>query len=241
MRVVHGEREEKYLIVGRPHPAIIGAMMRVALLVGTLTCLLTVPNGYGQTESLSDFSRETAENQRRVQQGEDSKQNQTGSGYRSGVYGAKIGVYDEILDKTSESNQLLHDALKAPDWLVLAGQHRTHYETLAGHWRPGFSSNDQQLAFQTRLLLDFRDILDPLRYTLEIQDSRTALADSDSFVTDQHVNEHDIQRLHLSLVSKNFLGRGLNTEFNLGRINLDIARGRWISRQSFVNTTQAFD
>lgn len=42
-------------------------------------------------------------------------------------------------------------------------------------------------------------------------------------------------------MSKNFWGSGLNTEFNLGRINLDIARGRWIARQSFVNTTQAFD
>lgn len=136
-----------------------------------------------------------------------SKEKHKDSGYRSGVYGANIGVYDEILDKTSESNQLLHDALNAPDWLVLAGQHRTRYETLSGQWRPGFSSNDQQIAFQTRLLLGFRDILDPLRFTLEIQDTRTTLVDSDSFVTDRHVNEHDIQRFHLIFGVEKFLGQ----------------------------------
>lgn len=51
---------------------------------------------------------------------------------------------------------------------------------------------------------------------VEIQDSRATLIDSGPFVSNKHVNVHDIQRLHLTLASKDFLGAGLGTEFDVG-------------------------
>ncbi len=162
-------------------------------------------------------------------------------GYLLGVYGELLGIYDDVLDETSEGPRTLQRALRAPDWLRLSVQHRTRYESLDHRWRSGDRGSDQQIAQRTRLLLSIRDILDPVRGVVELQDSRVHATDAGSFVDNSHVNHLDVQQLHLDLASENFLGTGLPALFAVGRLNLDIGSGRWIARESFRNATTSFD
>lgn len=161
--------------------------------------------------------------------------------YRLGVYDETYGIYDDILETSRGNVGTLQRALKLPSWMILAVQQRTRYETLSHFWQQGQVGSDQQLPQRTRFLIGIRDIWDPLRLVLEFQDSRTHLNDSGSVVTNRMVNEHDIQQLHADLATDNLWGTGLPTLFNIGRINLDIGRGRWIGRNHFRNTTNAFD
>jgi hypothetical protein len=158
-----------------------------------------------------------------------------------GLYQPNYGIYDEILERTEPGPESLREALRTPQWLIFGGEYRIRYETLDGRWRAGERGSDQQLAQRTRLFFGIQDVLDPFRLTVELQDSRVNLNDAGSFVTDDHVNKTDIQQLHVDLVSTNFLGTGQPTVLSIGRINMDLGRRRWVARNSFRNTTQAFD
>jgi hypothetical protein len=135
----------------------------------------------------------------------------------------------------------LYRALNEPEGLQFGGDYRIRYETVDGRWRKGEVGSDQQIAQRTRLYFGIKDVFDPVRAVLELQDSRAFLTDQGSFVNNTHVNETDIQQLHLDLVSSNFLGSSLYTELSVGRLNMDLGRRRWVARNSFRNATNAFD
>ena len=158
-----------------------------------------------------------------------------------GVYETRIGIYDEILDTTRVGPGLLHQALGAPDWLIIGGEQRTRYEGLDGSWRTNEPSGGQLVSMRTRLQVGIQNIVDPLRFLIEIQDSRLPLTTTDSYVNTNNANELDIQQLHVDLVSKNLFGTGVPSLLKVGRINMDVGRGRWIARNQFRNATNAFD
>ena len=111
--------------------------------------------------------------------------------YNLGLYEPAYGIYDEILEVTERGPESLREVLKLPRWLILGGQHRARYETLDGRWRAGEQGSDQQVALRTRLFFGIKDIFDPVRLTVELQDSRTALTDTGSFTT-AAVNKTDV-------------------------------------------------
>ncbi|CUQ65651.1 exported protein of unknown function [Candidatus Nitrospira inopinata] len=158
------------------------------------------------------------------------------------VQTGRVGqYYDDLLDTAVAAPRLLHRLLNQPEGFRFGGEYRIRYETLEGRWRRGEAGSDQQVAQRTRFYFSIKDIADPLRAVLEFQDSRTWLTDQGSFVNNTHVNHTDIQQLHVDLVSSNFFGSGLYTELNVGRLNMDLGRRRWVARNSFRNTTNAFD
>jgi hypothetical protein len=161
--------------------------------------------------------------------------------YLLGVYEAEVGIYDEILDKTKVGPRLLHRSLGAPDWLVIGGEHRTRYEGLDGSWRRDEPSGGQLIAMRTRLQAGIQNIFDPVRFLIEVQDSRGPLTTTGAYINTNNVNELDIQQLHADLYTNNLLGTGLPSVFKVGRINMDIGRGRWVARNNFRNATNAFD
>jgi hypothetical protein len=158
-----------------------------------------------------------------------------------GVYETRIGIYDEILDTTRVGPGLLHQALGAPDWLVIGGEHRTRYEGLDGSWRTNEPNGGQLVSMRTRLQIGIQNIVDPLRFLIEIQDSRLPLTTTGAYGNINNANELDIQQLHVDLVSKNIFGTGVPSLLKVGRINMDVGRGRWIARNQFRNATNAFD
>lgn len=161
--------------------------------------------------------------------------------YLLGVYEGQVGIYDEILDRTKVGPGLLHDVLQAPRWLVLGGEHRTRYEGLDGSWRMNEPNGSQLLSMRTRVQVGIQEIFDPLRFLVELQDSRAPVTTTGAHINSDHVNELDIQQLHVDLAGRNFLGTGIPTVLKIGRINMEMGRGRWVGRNWFRNTTNAFD
>lgn len=94
--------------------------------------------------------------------------------YLLGAYETQIGIYDEILDKTKVGPGCC-TALGSPTWLVLGGEHRTRYEGLNSSWRTSDPNGCQVLSLRTKLQVGIQKIVDPLRFLIEIQDSRLPL------------------------------------------------------------------
>ena len=161
--------------------------------------------------------------------------------FNLGHYEPSYGIYDEILEVTEPGPESLREFLGTPPWLIYGVTQRTRYESLQGRWRAGEEGSDQQIALRTRLFFGIRDILDPLRFSVELQDSRVYLTDAGSLVTTSQVNETDIQQLHVDLATKRVFGWNQPSVLSFGRLNLDLGRRRWIARNNFRNTTQSFD
>jgi hypothetical protein len=161
--------------------------------------------------------------------------------YLLGVYENQVGIYDEILDVTKMGPGLLHRALDAPRWLILGGEQRTRYEGLNGSWRMNEPNGGQLLSMRTRLQVGIQNLVDPVRFLIEVQDSRGPLTTTGAYINPNNVNELDIQQLHMDLFSNNFLGTGIPTILKVGRVNMDLGRGRWVARNQFRNATNAFD
>jgi len=151
------------------------------------------------------------------------------------------GAYDEILNEVEPGPGYLARKAGAPDWLTLGGEHRTRFEYMEGQFRPGLRTFDRQLSHRTRLNFAIEDAIDPLRLTLVLQDSRTHLTYDDSNAGPNHVDQNDVQQARVDLVLHNFLGSGLPSEIGVGRLNLDLGRGRWIAQNNFRNSTNAYD
>jgi hypothetical protein len=200
-----------------------------AVWMGTLAVLLLTAEGMAS----EDTGREGLE--------KSDQKREADRGILLGVYGELLGIYDDILDQTSEGPRTLQRLLRAPEWLRFSVQHRTRYETLDHQWRFGQQGSDQQIAQRTRFMLSIREILDPFRGVLEFQDSRAFATDAGSFVNDSHVNKQDILQAHVDLAIKHFFGTEVPALFAVGRLSLDIGSGRWIARETFRNTTTSFD
>jgi hypothetical protein len=130
---------------------------------------------------------------------------------------------------------------KIPDWLYLAFEQRTRYETLDNRFRLGETGSDQQLPQRTRLRVGIINALDPLRFSLEMEDSRTHFTDSGSTVTNQMVNELDFLQLYVSLVFKKTFQWNLPSEIHFGRQSFDMGNRRLFARNMYRNATNAFD
>lgn len=154
---------------------------------------------------------------------------------------ASLGAYDEILDEVEPGPGYLARKAGAPGWLTLGGEHRTRFEILDGQFRPGLAHQDRQLSHRTRLHLAVEDVLDPFRFVVVLQDSRTHFTPADGNVGSNHVDQNDVQQLHLDFVHDRFLGTSLPSELAFGRVNMDLGRGRWFAQNNFRNSTNAYD
>jgi len=130
-------------------------------------------------------------------------------------------------------------ASQAPEWLGIAVEHRSRYETLDNRFRLGETGSDQQLAQRTRVRVSSNRILKPVGFLFEFEDARVHLDDSGSTVTNNHVNEHDILQLYASVPMDRILR--LPGTLYIGRQSFDLGSRRLFARNRFRNTTNAFD
>jgi hypothetical protein len=115
------------------------------------------------------------------------------------------------------------------------------YETLDNRFRFGEVGSDQQLPQRTRIGVGIKQIIDPVRFQFELEDSRIYLNDSGSFVTSQMVDEHDILQLYVSLSFNQEPGSGLPTTISFGRQSFDLGNRRLFARNRYRNTTNRWD
>jgi len=125
--------------------------------------------------------------------------------------------------------------------LHLDVEQRTRFEIMSHRFRLDAPDASRAVVFRTRLRLEIREIVDPLRFVLELQDSRAALTDEPFAARARHVNEHDVLQVHVQLVADRFLGADLPTVLQAGRFTLDLGRRRLVARNGMRNTTNTFD
>jgi len=143
----------------------------------------------------------------------------------------------------AKSGEVKPYAAKSEDtsWLDIGIQHRTRYETLDNRFRLGETGSDQQLPQRTRFRLEIKRIIVPLGFVMEFEDARIHLNDSGSTVNTTMVNENDILQLYVGFTMKPLGKSRIPSQIYVGRQTLDLGSRRFVARNSFRNTANAFD
>lgn len=126
-----------------------------------------------------------------------------------------------------------------PNWLSLAVQHRTRYETLNGQFRSGTTGSDQVLSLRALAQATLR-IHPNFKIQLELQDSRAKLADSGTSINTGIVNAAELLEANLQWLAKGLFQEGSRSILRGGRLTMDIGKRHLVARNRFRNTKNAF-
>jgi hypothetical protein len=132
----------------------------------------------------------------------------------------------------------LDGAVGAPEWLSLAGESRVRYESLDGQFRLLRDGSDQILVFRT--LLHARAEYGRATLGLEIHDARAYLDDEGTPISNGIVNTHDILQAYVRFRLSSAGTEPEQSYLKLGRFTLDIGSRRFVERNDFRNTINAF-
>lgn len=150
------------------------------------------------------------------------------------------GDFDRLTE-LMESHKTPLAAFLAPDWLNVAIEHRTRYNVYDNGFTRTIPDGNDLIHQRTRFLLEVKNIIDPLRFTLELTDQRTILATNGEGQNGLFANHFDFTQLHLDLLSKNFLGTGYASKFEVGRLIFDFGEARLIGGHRWGPFTPTFD
>lgn len=124
-------------------------------------------------------------------------------------------------------------------WLDVGFEHRTRYEYRDHNFRrTPQTGRDEVWLLRTRAFVGVKEILDPLRAVVELQDSRSY--NSDYPPDNRDVNEADFVQLYGELHFKDALGQGRPVVFRAGRQAFEIVDRRLIASNEFRNTSNNF-
>ncbi|BBL58472.1 alginate export family protein [Methylomonas koyamae] len=129
------------------------------------------------------------------------------------------------------------------DWLDVGLDFRSRYEYRENDYRPTGSKfkndPDNIWLLRTRAYIGVHDILDPFRFVVEAQDSRSY--NSLYAKTGQDVNEFDLIQGYGELYFDNALGHNRPLSIRAGRQSLELLDRRLIGNNQFRNTTNNFE
>ncbi|CAA9890064.1 Alginate export protein [Candidatus Methylobacter favarea] len=135
------------------------------------------------------------------------------------------------------------------EWLDIGLDFRSRYEYRENDYRPTPTGSNSSTVFRpepdnlwllrTRAYLGVKDILDPLRFAVELQDSRSYNGLYERNVSD--VNEFELIQGYAELYFKNLLGHNRPLSIRAGRMHLDLLDRRLIANNQFRNTTNNFE
>ena len=143
------------------------------------------------------------------------------------------------------------------DWLDIGLEHRTRFEYRENDYRltpsGSTSTNDTRTStnsrfrpdpdsiflLRTRAYLGVHDILDPLRFAVEFQDSRSYNSVYERNTND--VNEFELIQGYAELYFKDLLGHNRPLSIRAGRMHLELLDRRLIANNEFRNTTNNFE
>ncbi|MBM4207773.1 MAG: alginate export family protein [Gammaproteobacteria bacterium] len=135
------------------------------------------------------------------------------------------------------------------DWLDVGLDFRTRYEYRENDYRStptGSTSStdyrpdpDNLWLLRTRAYLSIHDILDPLRFAVEMEDARSY---NGLYVRNESdVNEFDLIQGYAELYFKDLLGHNRPLSIRAGRQHLELLDRRLIGNNEFRNTTNNFE
>ena len=132
----------------------------------------------------------------------------------------------------------LQEALALPTWLTLSGSYRTRYETLDTQFRAGRNGSDQILLLRTTLRAAIAR--GPFTVVGELLDALAALDDRGTPISTGLVNTAELLQGFLRWQGANVLGLDGVSTATIGRFTMDIGSRRFVARNRFRNTINAF-
>ncbi len=132
----------------------------------------------------------------------------------------------------------LGTALDFPGWLGVDGTYRVRYEALDGPFRASATGADQILV--ERLLLNARVGVDRFHANVELEDARQQLADMGTPLGTNIVNTWEPLQVYLGARFSDVLSKGDRVDLTAGRMTIDIGSRRFVARNRFRNTLNAF-
>ncbi|MDA0824474.1 MAG: alginate export family protein [Proteobacteria bacterium] len=132
----------------------------------------------------------------------------------------------------------LREAVNAPAWLNLSGTHRTRYETLDSQFRAGLNGGDQQLVMRTTVMGALHQ--GPFTVAAELLDARAALDDRGTLINTGMVNTAELLQAYFQWQAADVFTSGAKSDLRAGRVTMDIGSRRFVARNRFRNTMNAF-
>ncbi len=144
-----------------------------------------------------------------------------------------------ITNALGESVPQESDTPALPEWLSVSGESRIRYESLDGQFRADRTGSDQLLLFRTLLAVEADT--GPVSLGLELQDSRTYLADEGTPLGSSIANPLDILQLYARFDQvPGMLGSGSTGSMTIGRQTVSIGSKRQIERVDFANVIKSY-
>ncbi len=139
-----------------------------------------------------------------------------------------------------------YDALADIDWLDIGLDYRFRYENRDNDFRRTKESIDEPFLLRTRGFVAIKNILDPLRFTLEVEDARRNRS--------QFTRDFDTRDINLaepiqayaelyfkdSLLGKDDLNKARPISLKYGRHAFELTDRRLVARNEWRNTTNNF-
>lgn len=132
----------------------------------------------------------------------------------------------------------LHAALGAPEDLTITASIRPRIEAIDGQFRPAATRSDTLLSIRTTLAVDWHP--GPFFIGGEIWDVRGYLESDRSSVRTGEINALEPIQAYVGYQLGNALGGGSSSRITAGRFTQDLGARRFMARQRFRNTTNAF-
>lgn len=156
--------------------------------------------------------------------------------FKSRAWGVRLETEPPGYVKTVDQFGLA--GLESLNWLEFGLEQRTRFEFRSDSRRPDLS-DDEQFLLRSRVYIGVRDILDPLRFAVEFQDSRQFHSDFPE--RDRDVDEAEFIQAFAELYFEDALGDGHPLQLRAGRMSLEYVDRRLVARNRWRNTTNAFD
>lgn len=139
-----------------------------------------------------------------------------------------------------------YDAFSDVNWLDLGLEYRARFEHRDGDFRRAKENIDEPMLLRTRAFLGVKDILDPLRFAIELQDSRRNHSDYTRDFDTRDINYLHVLQGYLELnfketfLGKDPLGNDRPIWVRAGRHAWEAGDRRLIARNEWRNTTNNF-
>jgi len=137
--------------------------------------------------------------------------------------------------------------LEDVSWLDIGLDHRIRYEHRDNDFRRAKDVIDDPILLRTRAYVGIKDILDPLRFAVELGDARRNHSQFSREFDTRDVNQGEVVQAYLELffketpLGKDDLGNNRPISIKVGRQALEQGDKRLVARNGYRNTTNNFE
>jgi hypothetical protein len=123
-------------------------------------------------------------------------------------------------------------------WLDFGADYRVRWEARDGDLRRPVAARDEPFLTRLRIYAGIHDVLDPLRFHVEVIDSRFSRSDFDE--TNRETNEFDLLQAAAEIFLGDALGSGRPLRLQAGRLTMEYLDRRLLALNQWRNTSNTF-